>query len=518
MSEEKELPRGWTSGKLEDFCTIIMGQSPPSSEYNENGEGLPFFQGKAEFTDLFPKVRKWCTAPTKIAEAEDILLSVRAPVGPTNLAPSLCCVGRGLAAIRPAKNIQVRYVLYAIRAYNSSLTELGTGTTFAAISGDDVRAFEIPLAPSPEQIRIVSAIEQQFSRLDAGVAALQRAKAKLKRYRAVVLRAAVEGKLTETWRAEHPTTEPSSLARKRILSLVGEKSSNVNDKRRLWGAGHVTGMLDEASSTLPTTWELCKVRNLGHDSDNVVQIGPMSMKSSEFIPEGVPVLNVGCVKWGYFDLSKLDFLPLELATKFNRYRVKAGDVIFTRSGTVGRCAIIDKDKDNWLMTFHLLRVRVDVRICLPEYLMYVFEGFPPVRAQITSASIGSTRAGFNTRLLEELDIPLPPLQEQEQIIAEIAQRLSIITALENTIEANLKRAERLRQSILHEAFAGRLVPQDPTDELASVLLERIRDERNGQKHGVETSIKKNHSVKLPESATINVVDAEQTELWESVGN
>src|SRR5438876_3582707 len=194
-----------------------MGQSPPSSEYNENGEGLPFFQGKAEFTDLFPKVRKWCTAPTKIAEAEDILLSVRAPVGPTNLAPSLCCVGRGLAAIRPAKNIQVRYVLYAIRAYNSSLTELGTGTTFAAISGDDVRAFEIPLAPSPEQIRIVSAIEQQFSRLDAGVAALQRAKAKLKRYRAAVLKAAVEGKLTETWRAEHPTIEPASQLLERIL-------------------------------------------------------------------------------------------------------------------------------------------------------------------------------------------------------------------------------------------------------------------------------------------------------------
>src|SRR5690242_6008982 len=156
-----------------------MGQSPPSSAYNESGEGLPFFQGKAEFTDLYPVVRKWCTAPTKIAEADDILLSIRAPVGPTNLAPSLCCIGRGLAAIRPTNEIQVRYVLYAIRAFNSKLTQLGTGSTFEAVSGDVVRAFEIPLAPLSEQKRIVSAIEQQFARLDAGVAALKRTQTKL---------------------------------------------------------------------------------------------------------------------------------------------------------------------------------------------------------------------------------------------------------------------------------------------------------------------------------------------------
>jgi len=204
--EENELPEGWVNTKLKDICAIIMGQSPPSSAYNEDGEGLPFFQGKAEFTDRFPEVRKWCNAPTKIAEENDILLSVRAPVGPTNLAPSLCCIGRGLAAIRPDQDIQVLYVFYAIRAFNSFLTEQGTGTTFDAVSGDDIRTFEIPLAPTNEQDRIIAAIEQQFTRLDAGVASLRRAKEKLKRYRAAVLKTAVEGKLTEEWRGEHPTT------------------------------------------------------------------------------------------------------------------------------------------------------------------------------------------------------------------------------------------------------------------------------------------------------------------------
>src|SRR3989304_4718599 len=116
-----------------------MGQSPPSSTYNEDGKGLPFFQGKTEFTDLYPEVRKWCSSPNKTARKNDILLSVRAPVGPTNLAPSDCCIGRGLAALSPQKGVSNRYVLYAIRALENELAKLGTGTTFEAVSGKTVR-------------------------------------------------------------------------------------------------------------------------------------------------------------------------------------------------------------------------------------------------------------------------------------------------------------------------------------------------------------------------------------------
>src|SRR5205823_494142 len=135
--------------------------------------------------------------------------------------------------------------------------------------------------------------------------------------------------------------------------------------------------------------------------------------------------------------------------------------------------------------------------------------------QIVSASIGSTRAGFNTRLLEELDIPLPPVLEQVQIIAEIDQRLSVIDDLERNVEANLKRAERLRQSILKEAFAGRLVPQDPNDEAASVLLERIRKEREERKKGI---VGNGRQAKVSsEPVNIDVEGTRQVELWEGVG-
>src|SRR5690348_4170869 len=128
-----QLPKDWKCVNLGEECTIIMGQSPPSTTYNNDGIGLPFFQGKAEFTELHPTVKKWCNAPNKIAEPNDILLSVRAPVGTTNIANKKCCIGRGLAAIRYEN---YKYIFYFLRSRQQELDSKGTGTTFRAISGE----------------------------------------------------------------------------------------------------------------------------------------------------------------------------------------------------------------------------------------------------------------------------------------------------------------------------------------------------------------------------------------------
>ena len=101
VKNNDELPEGWIIKKLDDACNIIMGQSPPGNTYNKDKSGLPFFQGKAEFGVRYPTVVKWCSKPKKVAYKNDVLISVRAPVGPTNIASSDCCIGRGLAVIRP---------------------------------------------------------------------------------------------------------------------------------------------------------------------------------------------------------------------------------------------------------------------------------------------------------------------------------------------------------------------------------------------------------------------------------
>jgi type I restriction enzyme, S subunit len=151
----------WPSRKLADLAVIVMGQSPPGDTYNADGRGLPFFQGKAEFSDEYPKVQKWCDAPLRIAEPGDVLLSVRAPVGPTNVAREKCCIGRGLAAIRPkTTKLNPRFLRYFFAAFESQIAQQGAGSTFDAIGRSVIENLEFRLPPLAEQERIVRILNE----------------------------------------------------------------------------------------------------------------------------------------------------------------------------------------------------------------------------------------------------------------------------------------------------------------------------------------------------------------------
>ena len=153
-----EIPKNWKWVRLNDIGSIIMGQSPSSETYNDNKEGIPFYQGKTDFGDLYPTPRKWCTSPKKIAIKKDVLISVRAPVGSTNICEENSCIGRGLAAIRPLCDINPFYVLYLMRSFKYKLVEKGVGSTFTAIKARDLNDFIIPLPPLNEQNKIVERI------------------------------------------------------------------------------------------------------------------------------------------------------------------------------------------------------------------------------------------------------------------------------------------------------------------------------------------------------------------------
>lgn len=151
----------WPTVELGDVADVVMGQSPPGETYNEDGEGLPFFQGKADFGEQFPEVRKWCTAPRKVAEHGDILLSVRAPVGPTNVARERSCIGRGLAAIRGNPDlVDQAYLRLYLRHREHTLAARGQGSTFLAIGRGDIEALDLPLPDLAEQRRIVKSLHQ----------------------------------------------------------------------------------------------------------------------------------------------------------------------------------------------------------------------------------------------------------------------------------------------------------------------------------------------------------------------
>ena len=146
-SEIGKIPKGWEAGSLSDIADVTMGQSPPGSTYNEEGEGLPFYQGSADFGFRFPSLRKYCSHPKRLAETDDALMSVRAPVGDLNRAKGKCCIGRGLASIR-SNNSNQSWVFYQCKFLSQRLDTFNSeGTVFGSINGKDLKGLLIIIGP-----------------------------------------------------------------------------------------------------------------------------------------------------------------------------------------------------------------------------------------------------------------------------------------------------------------------------------------------------------------------------------
>ena len=206
------LPPGWAIATLQEVSEVILDQSPPGWSYNTKGEGIPFFQGKATFGSYYPAIVKWTTAPKKLAKKGDILLSVRAPVGPTNIAPVDCAIGRGLHAICPVPGIDRDYLLWAIRVSIDQLVDAATGSTFSAITGQQVRSHKIPITPSLEQKRIAKQVKEILAGLDTVESALKAAIQRIGTLRRSDLTDAFAGRLVP----QDPEDEPASV----LLSCI----------------------------------------------------------------------------------------------------------------------------------------------------------------------------------------------------------------------------------------------------------------------------------------------------------
>lgn len=331
-----------------------------------------------------------------------------------------------------------------------------SGTTRLKLPQGPMVTIPLRIAPSNEQRRIVAAIEEHFTRLDSAVAALRRVRANLKRYRASVLKAACEGRLVPTEadlaRAERREYEPASALLERV---TGKASPNGTDLREGWAWATV-----QRASTR-------------------VDYGTSARTSVD--AEGVPVLRMGNIVDGRLSLDALKFLPAnhdDLPATF----LEPGDILFNRTNSpelVGKAAVYGGVPKLCSFASYLIRVRLN-EACVPEYLnAYINSAMGRAWVKtVVSQQVG--QANVNGTKLKALPIMLPPLAEQQRIVAEVERRLSVVDEVEVAVEQQLRRAERLRQAILKRAFAGKLVPQDPNDEPASVLLERIRAERRAQ--------------------------------------
>ena len=146
---------------LSEYCFVNMGQSPASETYNNNADGLPFYQGNADFGEIHPQTRIWCSAPVKIANKGDLLISVRAPIGALNIATEQCCIGRGLAALTPKLDkCRIKYIYFAIQSQINFLIANGTGSTFKAVNKNTLENLLIPVSSLNKQDEIVNIFEK----------------------------------------------------------------------------------------------------------------------------------------------------------------------------------------------------------------------------------------------------------------------------------------------------------------------------------------------------------------------
>jgi type I restriction enzyme, S subunit len=405
-------------------------------------------------------------------------------------------INQDLKALIPSPGLLPDYVLYALRTFGGEILHRCSkdGTTVQSVEFESLLDFLIPIAPSGEQGRIVRELDARLSEIDAAVATLKRVQANLKRYRASVLKAACEGRLVPTEaelaRKESRTYETGEQLLARILKerrakweanqlakmLAAGKPPSNDDWRKKYKepvAPDKTGLPE-----LPDGWAWGTVEQVS----DLVQYGS-SAKCTE--TGDIPVLRMGNLSSeGSIDNTALKFLPRNHA-EFPELLLRPGDLLFNRTNSaelVGKSAVYAGTPVPCSFASYLIRVRT-ILGCDSRYLAACLNssyGKAWVKA-VVNQQVG--QANVNGTKLQAFVFPLPPESEQTRIVQQTDQSFSTSQVVEHSVDDNLIRADRLRQAILKRAFEGKLVPQDPNDEPASVLLERIRAERLASRNG-----------------------------------
>jgi type I restriction enzyme, S subunit len=491
-SQQNGLPASWVWTSIQEIANTQTGGTPSRTEPEYFRGKIPWVKS-GELRDGYVYETEETISERGLNESNAKLLRA----GTLCIALYGATVGRlGILGIDAATNqavcgillpgvVNTGYVFRYLESIRSSLIAQGKGGAQSNISNGIVRNTRVPLAPANEQRRIVEKIEELFSDLDAGVAALERARAKLKRYRASVLKAAVEGSLTAEWRAKHPNVEPASKLLERILKA----------RRRKWEADQLakfaTAGKQPAKNSQAKYVELAPPVTSGPPGlpegwcwATLPQIGILDRGRSRHRPRNAshlyggpyPFVQTGNIRHSDTFIREFEQTYSEEGLAQSRLW-PAGTMCITIAANIAETAILAFDAcfPDSVAGFIPDSDHVSVR--------FVELFFRTVQQRLEAFAPATAQKNINIETLAAVAVPVPPSDEQMQIVAEADSRLSVIIAAERQIVASFKRAARLRQCILKQAFEGKLVPQDPSDEPASALLERLESSRFGQEAG-----------------------------------
>lgn len=337
---------------LKDVCTINMGQSPESSSYNEIGDGIPFFQGNADFGERYPITRVWCNKPTKVAKAEDILISVRAPIGAMNYAKEKCCIGRGVAALTPnEEKVSSEFIFWLLKGKNNELNQKGTGSTFKAIGRKVLEEIQVPEINLELQRKYASNLERIYSIIQDRQRQLE---------------------------------QLDKLVRARFVEMFGDENNSKN-----WNVVNVEDVAD-------------------------VQVGVVIKPSQYYTDESEGVrafrsLNIGAgfikdIDWVYF--------TKEGHLKNSKSILKENDLLIVRSGAPGTACVVTEEYAG-CNAVDIIIAHPDCEKVNPYYLC-TFTNMPHGKKQIDEGIGGAAQQHFNVGKYNKLQLMLPPKTLQDE--------------------------------------------------------------------------------------------------------
>lgn len=482
------LPLSWSTTTLGEICHKPQYGWTTKAVAGKEGTKL------LRTTDLSKGTIDWATVPgcdevpksleDYLIQDGDIFISRAGSVGLSALVESCpeAVFASYLIRFRAIGDVNNRYVSWFLKSpeYWEQISRESAGIALQNVNAKKLSALTLPLPPLPEQRRIVAEIEKQFTRLDAAVASLKRAQANLRRYRAGVLKSACQGTLVaaeaELARAEGRDYEPADALLQRILAQRRARWESQPKKRGKYQepAAPDTSELPQ----LPEGWVWANLEQITEIQGGIQKQPKRAPASNAF-----PYLRVANVLRGELDLTEV--LDIELfGDEIDKLRLMNGDLLIVEGNgspsQIGRMATWKGEIQDCVHQNHIIRARP---------FLGVEGGFvesywnSPIGSSMV-LNVASSTSGLYTLSVSKVSVipvPLPPVAEQQRIVAEVERQLSVIQQTEAAVAASLARAERLRQSILKQAFSGQLVPQDPNDEPASALLARIKAEREAAK-------------------------------------
>lgn len=487
---KRATPSGWMQVKLGDVVEILdRFRVPVNSRERASREGnVPYYgaTGQVGWIDDF------------LFDEELVLLGEDGAPFLESAKPKAYMI-RGRAwvnnhahVLRGHSGVNNKFLLHQLNQLD--YRPFVSGTTRLKLPQASMNTIPFTIAPEAEQTRIVEEIERRFSQLDAGGAALERAKANLKNYRASVLQAACEGRLVPTEaelaRTEGREYEPAAQLLARTLKehrakweaeqLAKMEAQDKAPKDDKWKAKHKEPVGPDTSELpeLPEGWVWVRVEQLASFEPNAITDGPFgsNLKTTHYTSAGPRVIRLQNIGDGVF-IDVTTHISQEHYETLLKHRIEAGDLVIAALGArPPRACVIPPSIGPAIVKADCIRFHPEQQLASSHYLNYALNA-ESTRTRMETIVHGVGRPRLNLGEIKAIALPIPPTDEQLRIVAEVENRLSVLDKLEAAITANLKRAERLRLAVLKQAFEGELVPQDPNDEPASVLLERIREER-----------------------------------------